>query len=131
MQKGRREEGEIKPLSTIALGGNESTPLTEISPLLSFSLSSSMRLDLFLKASRLVLRRTVAQELCDAGAVFVNGLKAKSAREIKVGDEVEIKKRNRVTKVKVLQVPTTKQVSRSQVPNLYEVISGEVLEEEF
>jgi ribosomal 50S subunit-recycling heat shock protein len=79
----------------------------------------------------LVLRRTVAQELCDAGVVFVNGLKAKSAREIKVGDEVEIKKRNRVTKVKILQVPTSKQVSRENASKLYEVISDEILEEEF
>ena len=90
-----------------------------------------MRLDLFLKTSRLVLRRTVAQELCDAGAVFVNGLVAKSAREIKEADVIEIRKRNRLTKVKVLQVPATKQVSRERATNLYQIINDEVLEEDF
>lgn len=76
------------------------------------------------------MRRTVAQELCDAGAVFVNGLKAKSSREVKADDEIEIKKRNRLTKVKVLQIPNSKQVSRTQAPNLYEVISDEIPEDE-
>lgn len=89
-----------------------------------------MRLDLFLKTSRLVLRRSVAQELCDAGAVSLNGLKAKSGREIKNGDEIEIRKKNRLTKVKVLEVPTTKQVSRERAANLYNVISDESLEED-
>lgn len=89
-----------------------------------------MRLDLFLKASRLVLRRTVAQELCDAGAVFVNASKAKSSREVKAGDEIEIRKRNRLTTVKVLQIPASKQVSRTQAPNLYEVISDEIREDD-
>jgi len=88
-----------------------------------------MRLDLYLKSSRLVLRRSVAQELCDAGVVFVNGVKAKSSREIKTGDEIEIRKRNRLTKVRVLKVPSTKQVSRSEAPNLYEILSDEMLEE--
>jgi ribosomal 50S subunit-recycling heat shock protein len=47
-----------------------------------------MRIDLFLKASRLCLRRSVAQELCDAGAVEVNGAPAKSSRAVRVGDEI-------------------------------------------
>ena len=49
-----------------------------------------MRLDLFLKASRLIARRSLAQKFCDAGLVKVNDLTAKSSREIKVGDEIEI-----------------------------------------
>ena len=49
-----------------------------------------MRLDLFLKASRLILRRTLAQEFCDAGRVKVNDVKAKSSREVKELDEIEI-----------------------------------------
>ncbi len=61
-----------------------------------------MRLDLFLKASRLILRRTLAQKFCDAGLVKINGLTAKSSREVKTGDEIEIKKRNRLTKVKMM-----------------------------
>lgn len=89
-----------------------------------------MRLDLYLKTSRLILRRSVAQELCNAGAVFVNGIAAKSAREIKIDDEIEIRKRNRLTKVKVLEIPTAKQVSRDKATSLYQIISDAVLEDD-
>ena len=89
-----------------------------------------MRLDLFLKASRLIIRRSLAQKFCDAGMVKVNDLTAKSSREVKLDDEIEIKKHNRLTKVKVLQVPDQKQVSRSDAANLYEIVSEEILEDE-
>ena len=89
-----------------------------------------MRLDLFLKASRLILRRTLAQEFCDAGRVKVNDAKAKSSREIKEDDVIEIKRNSRILKVKVLTVPNTKQVSKRSAANLYEVISEETLNEE-
>ena len=84
-----------------------------------------MRLDLFLKASRLILRRSLAQDFCDAGRVKVNDLTAKSSREIKAGDEIEIKRHNRLLKIRVLQIPKTKQVSRGEATNLYEIISEE------
>ncbi|MGI8494753.1 MAG: RNA-binding S4 domain-containing protein [Pyrinomonadaceae bacterium] len=87
-----------------------------------------MRLDLFLKASRLILRRTLAQEFCDAGLVKVNNLKAKSSREVNTNDEIEIKRRNRLLKVRVLQIPKSKQVSRTDAANLYEIISEEILD---
>ena len=90
-----------------------------------------MRLDLFLKASRLILRRTLAQEFCDAGRVKVNDIKAKSSREVKELDEIVIKRNNRILKVRVLQVPTTKQVSKQNAANLYEVMSEEILNQEF
>lgn len=90
-----------------------------------------MRLDLFLKASRLILRRSLAQEFCDAGLIFVNGVKAKSSKEIKAADEIEIKRRNRVTKVKVLEIPAKKQVSKDLSAQLYKVIFEETLPEEF
>lgn len=90
-----------------------------------------MRLDLFLKASRLILRRSLAQEFCDAGLIFVNGAKAKSSKEIKANDEIEIKRRTRITKIKVLEVPAKKQVSKDQAANLYEIISEQILEDEF
>jgi len=90
-----------------------------------------MRLDLFLKASRLILRRSLAQEFCDAGLIFVNGAKAKSSKEIKANDEIEIKRRTRITKLKVLEVPAKKQVSKDQAANLYEIISEQILEDEF
>jgi ribosomal 50S subunit-recycling heat shock protein len=86
-----------------------------------------MRLDLFLKASRLILRRSLAQDFCDAGLVKVNNLTAKSSREIKHGDEIEISRRNRLTRIKVLQVPGTKQVSRADAPNLYEILNDEAI----
>jgi len=89
-----------------------------------------MRLDLFLKASRLIMRRSLAQKFCDAGMVKVNNLTAKSSREVKPDDEIEIKKYNRLTKVKVLQVSDKKQVSRSDAANLYEIVSEEILEDD-
>lgn len=89
-----------------------------------------MRLDLFLKASRLILRRTLAQEFCDAGRVKVNDIKAKSSREVKELDEIEIRRNNRILKVRVVQVPNTKQVSKQTAANLYEVLE-EILNEEF
>lgn len=87
-----------------------------------------MRLDLFLKTSRIVLRRSLAQEFCDAGRVKVNGATAKSSKEIKSGDEIEIKRGNRLIKIKVLEVPAKKQVSKQEAPTLYEIISEENLE---
>ncbi|HEX3559008.1 MAG TPA: S4 domain-containing protein [Pyrinomonadaceae bacterium] len=82
-----------------------------------------MRLDQFLRASRLVLRRTLAQELCEAGAVSVNGTPARSSRTVRAGDEINIRRRERILTVRVHAVPETKQVSRTQAPTLYEVIS--------
>lgn len=89
-----------------------------------------MRLDLFLKASRLIPRRSLAQKFCDANLIQVNDSVAKSSRDIKSGDLIEIKRHNRLTLVKVLQVPDKKQVSKSDAPNLYEVISDEKLNED-
>lgn len=88
-----------------------------------------MRLDLFLKASRLIVRRTLAQEFCDAGKVKVNDVKAKSSREVKTGDEIEIKRHQRLLKVRVLEVPAQKQVSKQNAANLYEILSDETTEE--
>jgi ribosomal 50S subunit-recycling heat shock protein len=84
-----------------------------------------MRLDLYLKASRLVLRRTLAQQLCEAGRVKVNDLTAKSSREIKPGDEIEIRRPRRILKARVLEIPKSKQVSREQAATLYEIVSEE------
>jgi ribosomal 50S subunit-recycling heat shock protein len=82
-----------------------------------------MRLDQYLRASRLVPRRTVAQELCEAGAVFVNGAPARSSRAVREGDELTIRRRERAFTVRVLSLPQTKQVSRADAHALYEVIS--------
>jgi ribosomal 50S subunit-recycling heat shock protein len=89
-----------------------------------------MRLDLYLKATRLVLRRAVAQALCDAGLVSVNGLPAKSSRALRVGDEIALRRRNHLLAVRVLALPATRQTSRSNAPNLYEILSDTVVAEE-
>ena len=89
-----------------------------------------MRLDLFLKTSRLIVRRSTAQEFCDAGLIKVNGLIAKSSKEIKIGDEIEITRRNRLLLLKVLRVPDKKQVSRNDAPSLYEIISEKISSDE-
>ena len=90
-----------------------------------------MRLDLFLKSSRLCARRSLAQKFCDANLVKVNGLAAKSSKEIKPFDEIEIKRGNRVTLLRVAAVPDKKQVSRADAANLYEIVSEEIIEDEF
>jgi ribosomal 50S subunit-recycling heat shock protein len=80
-----------------------------------------MRLDLFLKVSRLVPRRTLAQEMCEAGAVEINGARAKSARLVHAGDVVSIRQRGRLTRVRVLEVPA-RQLSKAQAASVYEII---------
>ncbi len=87
-----------------------------------------MRLDLFLKTSRLITRRSLAQEYCDKGLISVNDSGAKSSKEIKVGDVIEIRRRDRIVKVLVVQIPTTKQVSKNSAGELYRLIEEKVLE---
>ena len=89
-----------------------------------------MRLDLFLKASRLCGRRTLAQKLCDAGRVSINGSPAKSAHTVKAGDEIVIRRHNRTTTVRALSVPTVRQTSRKEAGKLYELVSDEALAED-
>ena len=73
-----------------------------------------MRLDKFLKVSRLIKRRTVANEACDAGRVTVNGKTAKASQDVMVGDVIEIGFGTREVKVRVLDVQETvkKEVAR-------------------
>lgn len=87
-----------------------------------------MRLDVFLKLSRLCPRRTVAQKLCDAGIVLLNGRPAKSAHDVKAGDEITIRKANEETVARVLEVPGSHNVSRRDAGRLIEVISKESFE---
>ena len=63
-----------------------------------------MRLDKFLKVSRLIKRRTVANEACDGGKVAVNGKEAKASYEVKVGDVLEIRFGARLTRARVLSI---------------------------
>ncbi len=66
-----------------------------------------MRLDKFLKVSRLIKRRTVANEACDAGRVFVNGAAAKASVQVKVGDVIEIQFGTKAVKAEVLDIQET------------------------
>ena len=66
-----------------------------------------MRLDKYLKVSRLIKRKTVANEACDAGRVMINGKTAKAGTDVKVGDVIEIGFGTRNVKVEVLDVQET------------------------
>lgn len=66
-----------------------------------------MRLDKFLKVSRLIKRRPVANEACDAGRISVNGKVAKASLNVKPGDTIEIQFGNKNTKVEVLSIEET------------------------
>lgn len=81
-----------------------------------------MRLDKFLKVSRLIKRRTVANEVSDMGRVYVNGNLAKPSKQLKQGDEIKIEYANRTIKVKVLKIPQNN-VSIQEASTLYETIN--------
>ena len=80
-----------------------------------------MRLDKFLKVSRLIKRRTVANTVSEMGRVLVNGNPAKPAKQLKIGDIIEIEYASGTEKVEVLRVPEGN-VSVQQAPTLYKVI---------
>lgn len=79
-----------------------------------------MRLDKYLKVSRLIKRRTVANEACDGGRVSVNGKVVKASYEVKTGDIIEIRFGSRVLKIKVTDI--REQVGKSDAASLYEAI---------
>ena len=79
-----------------------------------------MRLDKYLKVSRLIKRRTVANEACDAGRVAVNGRPVKASYEVKEGDVLEIGFGNRAVKVRVLSVQET--VRKEEADGLFEYL---------
>lgn len=81
-----------------------------------------MRLDKFLKVSRLIKRRTVANEVSDTGRILVNGNPAKPAKQLKVSDVITIEYANRNLSVRVLSVPNGN-VSVQEASSLYEVIN--------
>ena len=80
-----------------------------------------MRLDRFLKLSRLIRQRSVAKWACDAGRVSILGRKAKAGTVIKVGDELTISLRDRTLRVRVLEIPGGN-VSKEKARTLCEVI---------
>ena len=79
-----------------------------------------MRLDKYLKVSRLIKRRTVANEACDAGRVFLNDRPAKASAEVKAGDIITIAFGNKDVKVEVLSVQET--VRKEEVKEMYKYL---------
>ena len=79
-----------------------------------------MRLDKYLKVARLIKRRTLANEACDAGRVSVNGKAARASYEVKEGDLIEIGLGQRPLKIKVLEVK--EHVAKDGAAGLYEVM---------
>ena len=79
-----------------------------------------MRLDKFLKVSRIIKRRTVANEACDAGRVTVNGKTARASYDVKVGDVIEISFGTRDFKARVNSVSET--VKKDDAVSLYELL---------
>lgn len=82
-----------------------------------------MRLDKFLKVSRLVKRRTVANSISDLGRVFVNGNIAKPAKQLKIGDIISIEYANKTITAKVLIIPEGN-VPIQLSSSLYEIMEG-------
>ncbi len=78
-----------------------------------------MRLDKFLKVSRLIKRRTVANDICDSARVFVNKNPAKPAKQLKAGDIISIEYKNSTKNYRVLVIPNTN-VSANSASELYE-----------
>ncbi|HHW58300.1 MAG TPA: RNA-binding S4 domain-containing protein [Clostridia bacterium] len=79
-----------------------------------------MRVDKFLKVSRLIKRRTIAKEACDKGLVFINGKEAKASDEVKEKDVVEINFGDRTIRVEVLDVK--EHVLRDEAYQMYRLI---------
>ena len=86
-----------------------------------------MRLDLFLKVSRLCSGRSQAQKLCEAGLVSINGNPAKSAHSVKPEDEIVMRIRNHLLPVRVERIPTARSVSKAEATSLYTTIFDEEL----
>ena len=82
-----------------------------------------MRLDKFLKVARIIKRRTVAKEVCDAGRVQINGRTAKAGSELAVGDSLSIKYGNRLLELQVKEL--RENIPAKEAVNLYEVIREE------
>lgn len=80
-----------------------------------------MRLDKYLKVSRLIKRRTLAKEVAEAERILVNGITAKPSKEIKIGDTVVIEFGNKIVTVKVASLDVS--TKKSDATSMYEFIS--------
>ena len=80
-----------------------------------------MRLDKFLKVSRLIKRRTVANDACDAARILVNGTAAKASYTVKLGDLISVAFGSKTVTVRVLEIKET--TKKSESASMYEVVS--------
>lgn len=87
-----------------------------------------MRLDKFLKVSRLVKRRTMAKEVCDQGRVELNGRTAKSSSTVKLGDNLAIRYGNRLVTVQIERIVDT--TKKDEAATMYTLVSEERLNQE-
>ena len=86
-----------------------------------------MRLDKYLKVSRIIKRRTVAKEACEGGRVSINDRIAKPGTDVKEGDIIEIKYASKSLKAKIINI--AEHVKKENAQGMYEIISGEEDEE--
>ena len=86
-----------------------------------------MRLDKFLKASRIIRRRPVAKAVCDNGRVMVNDHPAKAGKEINEGDIISIRLDSRILTCQILSTPTGN-VRAAEASSLYKILSEEIIE---
>ena len=87
-----------------------------------------MRLDKYLKVSRIIKRRTVAKEVADKGRIKVNGILAKSSIDLKINDQVEIRFGNKLLLVKVLEMKDS--TIKEDAAGMYEIISETRVEDD-
>ena len=85
-----------------------------------------MRLDKYLKVSRIIKRRTVAKEVADKGRIKVNGILAKSSTDLKMNDQIEIQFVNKLLTVKVLEMKDS--TKKEDALKMYEIISEKRIE---
>jgi ribosomal 50S subunit-recycling heat shock protein len=85
-----------------------------------------MRLDKFLKVSRIIKRRTLAKEVCDSGRVMINGKPAKASSEIAIGDELEIRFGQKLVSFRVEQLKETSR--KEEADAMYRLLSEKPIE---
>ena len=88
-----------------------------------------MRLDKFLKVSRIIKRRPVAKSVCDSGRVLVNDKPARAGKELREGDILRVKLNSKTLTCQILSIPTGN-VRAAEASSLYKVISEEEIEQD-
>lgn len=86
-----------------------------------------MRLDKFLKISRLIKRRTVAKEMCDKGRAEINSRPAKAGTDVSVGDEISLRFGNKKVVVQILQI--AEHTAKQDASDMYKILSENQLSE--